>query len=457
MKKEEARILIIDDDEFIRLSLKMLLEQYYSSVTVLEDPKKLTTQLNENKYDVALLDMNFRQGDTSGKEGLYWLERILTQSEDTNVILITAYADINIAVDAIKKGAMDFIIKPWQNEKILATINTALKLNIEKKKVKNLTGKAQALSSAMDTPFIEIIGNSGPMQQVFKLVDKVAGTDANVLILGENGTGKELIARDIHRKSLRKGEIFINVDVGALSDSLFESELFGHKKGAFTDAKEDRIGKMEAASGGTFFMDEIGNISLNQQSKLLAALQNRQVVKIGSNDVVPIDIRLVCATNSEIHHLVKDREFREDLLYRINTVEIKLPPLRERTDDIPQLVNHFLSKYGQKYGKEFDVPKSVLTTLMRYPWHGNVRELQHAIERAVILADSSKLSENDFSFLNNNSNNSGMSFDDLNLENLEEKAITEALKRHGGNVSTASKELGLSRGAMYRRMEKYGL
>ncbi|MDH5399751.1 MAG: sigma-54 dependent transcriptional regulator [Cyclobacteriaceae bacterium] len=456
MTKKTGKAIIIDDDEYIRLSLKMFLEQYFEEVECLDDPRELTPLLNRKTYDIALLDMNFRQGDTSGKEGLYWLERLLMQSPDTNVILITAYGDVGIAVEAIKKGAFDFIVKPWQNEKLLATMSAAMQLGAEKKKVKKLISRQHALTTAIESPYNNIIGDSEAMQGIHRTIEKVAGTDADILILGENGTGKELIAREIHRKSARANEVFISIDVGALPETLFESELFGHVKGAYTDAREDRTGRFEAADGGTIFLDEIGNIPLHQQSRLLSVLQNRCINRVGSNERINIDVRVICATNGNIKQMVKAGDFREDLLYRINTIEITLPPLRERTEDIPQLTDYFLDIFNRKYNKNAHVDNRLLGKMHLYSWPGNIRELQHAIERAVIMCDEDCLSPEDLPFPGAASTGTG-SPEDLNLEKLEAWAILSALKKFQGNVSHAANELGLSRGAMYRRMEKYGL
>ena len=365
--------MIIDDDEFIRLSIKMMLEEVYETVNTLDDPKKLIPELNQKSYDIILLDMNFRQGETGGKEGLYWLEMISIQSPETSVIMITAYGDVSLAVEAIKKGAIDFIVKPWQNEKMLATVSASFKLSNEKKKVSKLTSTQQALSNTLNEPYAEMIGNSNAIKEVFTVIEKVAGTDADVLILGENGTGKELIARSIHRQSPRRDKVFISVDAGALSESLFESELFGHVKGAFTDAVSERRGRFEIADGGTIFLDEIGNINLTQQAKLLSVLQNREVTPIGSNKAISIDVRVLCATNCDIVQLVREGKFREDLLYRINTVEIKVPPLRERLDDMKELADFFLKKFNHRYKKDVVMNEEVIDYLRKYSWPGNIR------------------------------------------------------------------------------------
>jgi two-component system response regulator HydG len=449
------RILIVDDDEFIRLSLMMLLEQYYKNVEVLADPKRIETLLQHNKVDVVLLDMNYRQGDTSGNEGIYWLTKIKEISPGTSVVLMTAYGDIKNAVEAIKQGALDFVVKPWHNEKLLATLSSAVIVAREKLKVDKLKSKQQLRTDSALS--VKIIGQSDAMLAVYNIVDKVAETDANVLILGSNGTGKELIAKSLHSKSGRKNADFISVDLGAIPESLFESELFGYKKGAFTDAKTDRMGLFEAADGGTIFLDEVGNLSANAQAKLLAVLQNRQITRLGSTQPIDIDIRVISATNADLTEMIEEGKFREDLLYRINTVELKIPDLINRKEDIEMIAKHFLSIYSRKYGKqEITLAKETIRGLERYPWPGNVRELQHAVERAVIMAEDAVLLRADFSFLTGN-NLSKVADDNYNLENLERWAIQNAIDKYKGNISHAAKELGLSRGAMYRRMEKYGL
>lgn len=457
MSKKVGKVLVVDDDQYVTLSLRMLLEQHFKKVEVLNAPKFIPETLSKQVFDVVLLDMNFRPGETSGKEGIKWLKKIIEQDANTSVILMTAYGGVDIAVRAIKDGAVDFVVKPFQNEKLITTVTAALQLSQSKKAVKHLRSQKDILSSTMDFQYANMIGHSDIMKGVFQTVEKVARTDANVLILGENGTGKELIARALHRSSPRSGEVFISVDLGAISETLFESELFGHKKGAFTDAKEDRVGRFEAASGGTLFLDEIGNLSLPLQAKLLTVLQNRKVVRVGSNKSIDIDIRLVCATNMNLPKMVKEGTFRQDLLYRINTVALNLPALRDRTEDIPLLAEHFLKVYCKKYQKpELRVPEYVVKKLQKYHWPGNVRELQHALERAVILSDGTNLKSSDFQFLTDDVEDE-QQFENYNLEELEKWAIKNALVKHKGNVSHAAKELGLTRGSMYRRMEKYGL
>ncbi len=453
----KGNILIIDDDPYVLLSVTTLLEQHYSTVRTLKDPALIPSELSTGAWDVILLDMNFKPGDTSGEEGMEWIEKMLTDDPSLNIIVITAYGDVNIAVRAMKRGAIDFIVKPWQNEKLLSTVSAAYKLSQSRKKVYQLQLQKSALSSAIDHHYADIIGDSPAIRKVINNVQKVSGTDVNVLILGENGTGKELIAREIHRNSTRRDEVFVNVDLGSLSESLFESELFGHQKGAFTNATEDRVGRFEAASGGTLFLDEIGNLTLPLQSKLLSALQNRKIFRVGSNRPIEVDIRLICATNRSLKQMVAQGTFRQDLLYRINTVEIEIPPLRERYEDIPLLANHYLSMFARKYRKErLRLPDQVVSRLQRYEWPGNIRELRHAIERAVIMSDEQDLKDSDFQFLVREDSQEFIQ-DNFNLSKLEKWAIDSCLKKYGGNITKAAAELGLTRGSLYRRMEKYGL
>ncbi len=453
---EGGKILMIDDDEDVLLAAKMLLKKQNHHVIIEKNPNKIPFLLNNDTYDVILLDMNFSKDITSGKEGFYWLEKILEKDPQSVVILITAFGDVEMAVKALKQGATDFVLKPWQNEKLISTISTAIKLRQSYSEVDKLRKAKEMLEEQISKPFGEIIGESSAIKEVFGLVEKVAKTDANVLILGENGTGKELIARAIHQRSLRKDNSFVSVDMGAITETLFESELFGHKKGAFTDAREDRPGRFELANGGTLFLDEIGNLSLSLQSKLLSALQARQITRVGSNQAIPVDIRLICATNMPLHQMVKDGTFRQDLLYRINTVEIKVPPLADRMEDITLLAQHYLDHYARKYHKPVTtISPGATDKLKRYAWPGNIRELQHSIERAVIMTDSPSLQESDFLFSRPVS--SSASPETLNLDEVEKAAIVKALSLYSGNISKAADELGLTRASLYRRMEKYGL
>lgn len=449
---------MIDDDEDVLLAAKLLLKKHAHQVIIEKNPQKIPFLLNNDTYDVILLDMNFSKDTTSGKEGFYWLHQILERDPSAVVIMITAFGDVETAVRALKEGATDFVLKPWHNEKLLATISTAIRLKNSYREVDKLKKAKQQLEEDINQPFKNIIGRSQAIHKVFDLIKKVAKTDANVLILGENGTGKELVARAIHQQSLRKDSSFISVDMGAITESLFESELFGHKKGSFTDAKEDRAGRFEVANGGTLFLDEIGNLSLPLQSKLLTALQNRVVTRIGANKPIEIDIRLICATNIPIYDMVQENTFRQDLLYRVNTVEINLPPLRERLDDIPLLAKHFMEKYSKKYRKNLkEFSQETIKSLQGYRWPGNVRELQHAIERAVIMGEEGALNPEDFFFLNQNRKPEEMATNNLNLDEVEKSVIQRAINMHAGNISKAAKELGLTRASLYRRLEKHGL
>lgn len=455
--KQKAKILILDDDNYVLLSLRILLEQHYTDVRGINSPTQLTTALAENEFDIVVLDMNFSAGDTSGKDGLRYLQQVKDANPKTSVLLLTAYGEINLAVEAMRLGAYDFLVKPWENEKLLATIKTAFELNSAAKKIGHLETEKSVLLQELNAPFNEIIGESEAIKKVFSQIEKVAKTQANVLITGENGTGKELVAREIHKASDRANDIFLNVDMGAISETLFESELFGHKKGAFTDAKADRTGKFEAANNGTLFLDEIGNLSLPLQAKLLRVTQDQKVTKVGDNKVIDLNIRLICATNANLPELVKTEAFRQDLLFRINTIEIHLPPLRERQEDIPVLAQHFLNIYKQKYKKPgLFVADYVYNKLQKYDWPGNIRELQHAIERAVIMSDGKQLQVSDFNLKDTNETEIE-AVDSFNLDQIEKWAIESAIKKHQGNISHAAQELGLSRGALYRRMEKYDL
>ena len=454
-----GRILIVDDNEDLLFAAKMLLKKYAKEVMIEKDPRRIPFLVNNNSYDVILLDMNFTEDTTSGKEGFHWLKQIKEIDPKAVVILITGFGDVEMAVKALKEGATDFILKPWQNEKLLATLNSAIKLKESYNQVEKLSKNQKQLQADLKKSFTDIIGTSSVMKNVFSIIDKVAKTDANVLILGENGTGKELIARAIHDRSLRHDEIFVGVDMGSITESLFESELFGHKRGAYTDAKEDRAGRFEIADKGSLFLDEIGNLSMPLQSKLLTVLQKREVTRIGTNKSIPVDIRLICATNMPIHEMVAENTFRQDLLYRINTVEIFLPPLRDRLEDIPLLAEHFLKSYSQKYRKTFKGFKpSAMQLLQRYNWPGNIRELQHAIERAIIMAEGDELDSRDFFFLSSKPVNEKISNSHtLNLDDVEKNVIQKAIDKNGGNISKAAKELGLTRASLYRRLEKYGL
>ncbi len=458
MNKEIGNILIVDDDEDVLLAAKMLLKKHVQNVTIEKNPNKIPFLLNNYSFDVILLDMNFSKDITSGKEGFYWLSQITERDPNAVVILITAFGDVEMAVKALREGATDFVLKPWQNEKLLATISAAIKLKKSYNEVDKLKKAKKQLQDDSNQPFKDILGDSVAIKKVFDIIDKVAQTDANVLILGENGTGKELVARALHQRSLRKDNVFIGVDMGAITETLFESELFGHKKGSFTDAKEDRTGRFEAANTGSLFLDEIGNLSLPLQSKLLTTLQNRKITRVGTNKPISIDIRLICATNMPIYNMVKNSEFRQDLLYRINTVELHLPPLRDRQKDIQLLADHFAEMYCKKYRKPTKTfAANTIKRLQKYAWPGNVRELQHAIERTVIMSDNNNLTPEDFFFLTNNPQADDINIENYNLESVEKSVIQRAINKHNGNISKAAKELGLTRASLYRRLEKHGL
>ena len=458
-KKIKARILIVDDDVDILLAAKMFLRKHIEIIHTEKNPNNIPNLLRSESYDVILLDMNFSREATSGKEGFHWLNVIMAADPAATVIFITGYGDIELAVQGIKEGATNFVLKPWDNKKLLATIEATLKVRQSKVELESLKSAQKVLIANQDDKYNNLIGNSPVMKKLMAMAMKVARTDANVLILGENGTGKEVVARAIHRESMRSKNVFINVDLGAITESLFESELFGYKKGAFTDAKEDRAGRFEAASKGTIFLDEIGNLTPALQSKLLSVLQSRKVVRLGSNKEIPIDIRLICATNMPLAKMVSENKFRQDLLYRINTVELTLPPLRERTEDIQLLADHYLDVYCKKYKIEKKrISAGTLKRLQIHDWPGNIRELQHAMERAVILSESNILEPHDF-FMDHQHDNSHKDFnpENMNLEEVEKILIRKVVDKHGGNISRAAKELGLTRASLYRRIEKYGI
>ncbi|MFQ5568691.1 MAG: sigma-54-dependent transcriptional regulator [Rhodothermales bacterium] len=457
-----SKILVVDDDEDVLHALRLLLKKHSRLVHTEKNPEHIPTLLKNEDYDLILLDMNFKQDVTSGREGFFWLDKILEVDPSAVVVLITAYGDVETAVRAIKEGATDFVLKPWQNERLLATLSSAMKLRQSRRETTRLRSRQRQLSADLDVKYQDFVGGAAPsMRRVFETIDKVAGTDASILILGENGTGKELVARALHRASTRRDDVFVTVDMGAIPETLFESELFGHVKGAFTDAKEDRAGRFEVASGGTLFLDEIGNLSLPLQAKILTAIQRREVTRVGSNKSLSTDVRLVCATNMPIYEMVQNKTFRQDLLYRINTVEIRLPPLRERPEDIPLLVDHFLDRYARKYQKSIKgVQPAALKKMEKYHWPGNIRELEHMIERAIIMTESSILQPEDFFFAGHfemDDRHDGLIFDSYNLEEVEKMVIRKALDKRDGNISQAAHELGLTRASLYRRLEKYGL
>ncbi|MBV8254462.1 MAG: sigma-54-dependent Fis family transcriptional regulator [Chitinophaga sp.] len=447
---QQGKILIIDDDADVLRAARLLLKRHFEQVDFEKNPQKIPYLVTNYDYDVILLDMNFTRDLSSGKEGFEWLDRILDIKPDATVVLFTAYGDVEMAVRAIKAGATDFVLKPWENEKLLATIQAAYNKHTAANTKPGLPPQQQANSNML-------IGKSPAMLEVLETVSRVAGTDANILILGENGTGKDMLARHIHQLSHRNNKSFVSVDLGALPETLFESELFGHVKGAFTDAREDRQGRFEEANGGTIFLDEIGNITIPFQAKLLTVLQNRNVTKVGSNKNIPVDVRLICATNRNLPHLATQQLFRQDLLFRINTIEIHLPPLRERIDDIVPLAEHFLNVYRERYKRPVNsLSDALINQLHKYDWPGNIRELQHAMERAVILSQGKTLQPKDV-FTRNNNVNDQPTDTGYNLEDMERNIITQAMKKCNGNITEAARELGLSRAALYRRLEKYNI
>ena len=456
---KHGKILIVDDNEDLLKAAKMFLKRHFAQVDIEKNPEAIPALMNHEDYDVILLDMNFTKDVVSGHEGYRWLEKILEIDPSAVVVLITAYGDVQMAVKAIKAGATDFVLKPWENEKLLATLYSSMRLRETRDEVETLKVKNQEINRELNHRYSEIIGQSSVMQKIFATIDRVAKTDANVLILGENGTGKEMIARAIHKNSARQSQSFVGVDLGSITETLFESELFGHKKGSFTDAKEDRAGRFELANGGTLFLDEIGNLSMPLQAKLLTVIQNRRVSRVGANKETNIDIRLICATNLPLYDMVKENRFRQDLLYRINTIEVNLPALRERFEDIPLLANFFLKQYAEKYGKSVTkISEAALTRMHKHTWPGNIRELQHSVERAVILSTGSILQPEDFNFnAPTTKEESQINLEQFNLDEVEKLLIRKVLKKYNGNITQAASELGLTRSSLYRRLEKHGL
>jgi two-component system, NtrC family, response regulator HydG len=447
MLLKNASLLVVDDDTDVLTAVRLLLKTEVKEVLTEKNPENIPSILSKQHFDLILLDMNFKSSINTGNEGLFWIKKIRELRSDAAVVMITAYGDIDLAVRSLKEGAADFVVKPWHNEKLIETIQEALNKSTGKSKPKATTiGDVK-----------ELLGESDAMKDIFYKIEKIAPTDANILVLGENGTGKDLIAKAIHEKSLRADKNYVKVDLGALTESLFESELFGYKKGAFTDAKEDRTGRFEMANGGTLFLDEIGNISLQQQAKLLSVLQNRQVIRLGDNQPRAFDMRLICATNFPLAELADESRFRKDLIYRINTVEIIMPPLRNRGKDILLLAEHFIGIYRNKYFKtEFSLDKAAQEKLLHYHFPGNVRELQYSIERAVIMTEGDVLQSKDIIFspiesLQSKQQEPG----ELKLSAIEKNTILKVIEKHNGNISKAAKELGLTRTALYRRLSKY--
>jgi DNA-binding NtrC family response regulator len=459
MEMNEANILIVDDNPGVLSAGKLFLKRHFAEVDTTREPEEIPGFMKEKRYAVILLDMNYgRSAKNTGQEGFEWLGKILELDPSSVVVLITAYGDVELAVRAIKNGATDFVLKPWDNDKLLATLHSALRLKNSQDEASQLKSKqlGRNLADARDMP--EMVFQSRAMHQVFETVLRIAETDANVLLLGENGTGKDLVAQAIHAHSRRAQENFVKVDLGAITETLFESELFGHVKGAFTDARDDRPGRFEAADGGTIFLDEISNLTLGLQAKLLTVLQNRTITRVGSNRVRPVNVRVIAATNQNLFEAVKNRTFRQDLLYRINTIEIQLPPLRERTDDIEPLAQHFMKEFARKYNRPVTgLSAALLKEMLRYPWPGNIRELQHAVERAVIMAQGEKLQPEDFFFRQAGADERNADLPTMNLDDMEKQLIMKALQKYHGNITEAAQELGLTRASLYRRLEKYHL
>ena len=463
--KRFGRCIIIDDDPDILLSARLLLRDLFREVAEFQSPEAAMAAMERELPDVVLLDANFGRGATNAAEGFHWLAEILKRDPQAVVVMITAHAGVSIAVEAMKRGATDFVSKPWSNERLLATVRTAAALRTSREEAVTERKRAAAVSAPAAGGEMPLLGRSPAMARVYSLLDRAAPTEANVLILGENGTGKELVARELHLRSRRADNVLVSVDLGAVAETLFESELFGHMKGAFTDARGDRIGRIQAADGGTLFLDEIGNLPLHLQPKLLTALEQRQVVPVGGNKPIPVDVRVIAATNCPADQLADESRFRQDLLFRLNTVEIELPPLRERREDIAVLVDHFIALYSKKYGKPMrEIPAEVERALENYDWPGNVRALRHAAERAVILADGDAFTVDDFSLSRASPTRAAPApapaepqRDDLNLERAEKHMVEAALKKHSYNISLAAAELGLTRASLYRRMEKHGL
>lgn len=452
----KGKILVVDDNVNVCAALEMLLQEVFEKIDSINSPKNLLHSIQQEQYDAILLDMNFTSGQKNGNEGLYWLSRITEVNPSISVIMLTAYGDVELAVKALKQGAVDFVLKPWENEKLLATVQSAVKLSKSKKEIENLKDTETILRNELKKEPFLFIGKSQEFMSMMNLVRKVAATDANVLITGENGTGKELVAREIHRLSKRSNQLLVSVDMGAISETLFESELFGHTKGAFTDANNDRPGKFEAANNGTLFLDEIGNLPLALQAKLLAAIQNRAITRLGSNKEIPIDIRLVSATNRNLNSMVIEGKFREDLFFRINTIHVEVPSLRQRREDILELAEFFVKKYSSKYGKEaLPLTSNSIDKLVNYSWPGNVRELGHTIEKAVILSEGKALTPNDF-MLKPLLTESTYSFPDT-FEEMERIMIIKAIEKNKGNLTAAAEQLGVARQTFYNKLKKYNI
>lgn len=456
MPKKEGSILIVDDNSDLLLALKLFLSKQFTHIDTLKNPNLILSTLEKQTYDIILLDMNFKAGIATGNEGIFWLHQILEKDPSATVVFITAYGDVELAVKSMKEGATDFIMKSWDEQKIQSTLNAAYELRKSKMEVSLLKKKQAHLSGVIRKQFSVCQCQSRAMNEINQMVEKIAGSDASVLILGENGTGKEVIAREIHRLSDRSNEIFVKVDLGAIPESLFESELFGHTRGAFTDAKEDRDGRFVIASRGTLFLDELGNLPLSLQSKLLSAIQNREVYPVGSSRPIPIDVRIISATNLPLLDMVREQGFREDLFYRINAIQLDMPPLRERKEDIPVLAEFFLRKYREQYKKKgLQLSQSAIKKLSQHPWPGNIRELEHTLEKGVILTDGLEVNV-DHLFPKSSRPVEQKSTDSLDLEENEKFIIEKALRAESGNIASAARKLGINRSTLYQKMKKYG-
>jgi len=457
MSKKEGAVLIVDDNEELLIAYEIFLAPHFQTIKTLSNPNTISSAMSSATYDVILLDMNYSAGINSGNEGFYWLNRILEMDSDASIILITAFGDVEQAIRAIREGASDFVLKSWDREKILSTILGAYQLRCSKLEIRNLKSKQQHLIDHSNLDYDFCKGKNQLMQDLLRTVEKVAPTDANILILGENGTGKEVLAREIHAKSMRSREIFVSIDVGSIAENVFESELFGHMKGSFTDAVEDKPGRIEIASGGTLFLDEIGNLPLSLQTKLLSVIEKKEVTRVGSTQVKPVDVRLICATNANLYQQCEEGHFREDLLYRINNIQMELPPLRERPEDIPQLVTFFLKKFADKYHKPgLQVSKHAMHLLSKYSWNGNIRELRNVVEKAVLLGEGPLLKPSDF-VSNSGSAKKQIELQEFNLKENEKMLIMKALKAFGNNKKLTARELGINRTTLYNKLRKHGI
>jgi len=456
MSKNEGAVLIVDDNEELLIAYDLFLSPHFRTIKTISNPNSIPSALNASVFDVILLDMNFSAGINTGNEGFYWMNKILETDPDVSIILITAYGDVEQAIRAIRDGASDFVLKSWDREKILSTILAAYQLRRSKIEIRNLKSKQQHLLDHSIRDFDFCKGSTQQMVDLLNTAEKVAPTDANILILGENGTGKEVLARHIHGKSLRSKEIFVGIDVGSIAENVFESELFGHVKGSFTDAVEDKPGRIEIASGGTLFLDEIGNLPLSLQAKLLSVIEKRELTRVGSTHAIQVDVRLICATNANLYQLCEEGRFREDLLYRINNIQMELPPLRERPEDIPQLVRFYADKFALKYNKSgLKVSKHAIHQLSKFIWKGNIRELRNLVEKAVLLSEDLVLKPADF--VNGTGWQTREQVQEFNLEEQEKLIIMKALKTFGNNKKLTAQELGINRTTLYNKMRKHGI